>query len=134
MEESTAVTVVKVFAVLNWIGSAFAILAGLGMAVLGPAMFSFMATSGDAVGTGMMGIIGGFPMVAGIVLLALGVVGIFVGLGLWRHQNWARIVTLIFAVLLLLSLFSGNFLGAIIGAIQVWLFGFDKTVIGLFKK
>jgi hypothetical protein len=131
MEVNTAQTVVKVFAVLNWIGAAFAILGGLAMVALGPALFSGMLDSTEA---GLAGIIGGSIIFVGIIFIVLGIISVFVGRGLWQHKNWARIVVLVFAVLSVLSIVGGNVFGALIGALQIWLFGFDKTVKGLFTQ
>lgn len=130
MELSTAQTVVKVFAILNWIGSAFAIIAGIMVFIVGPTMLLALA-GGEASSIGVF--IAGLTVIIGVFAILFGIISVPVGLGLWRHKNWARIVVLIFAVLAVLSVFGGNFLGAIIGALQIWLFGFDKTIIGLFK-
>ena len=129
MEVSTAQTVVKVFAVLHWIGAALGVIGGLAFVVTGPAMLAMMDSS-EMMGFGALA--AGAAVAIGVFLVVLSLVGAFVGYGLWQHKNWARIVVLIFGVLGVLSIFSMNIPGVIIGGLQIWLFGFDKTVIGLF--
>jgi uncharacterized membrane protein (DUF2068 family) len=62
------------------------------------------------VGAGMMGSIAnqipllgalgaGLFVVGGIIMIGLGVLGFFVGRGLWKARPWARIVAIIFAAL-----------------------------------
>jgi hypothetical protein len=125
MEKSTAQTIVKVFAVLAWIGAAFSVLGGLGMLMGGGLLGSAAMVGGD----GAASLLGALGFGAGIFLIAIGVLYVFVGRGLWQHQTWARIVTIIFGVI---ALFAFP-LGTVIGAIQIWLFGFQKDVKGLFK-
>ena len=128
MEQQSAQTIVKVFVILAWIGAAFSILGGIGMLLGGGLLSSLMMGSGED--AAMAGIFGALGFAAGIILIGFGVLYIFVGRGLWQHQGWARIVTLIFAVIGLL----GFPFGTVIGAIQIWLFGFQKDVKGLFTK
>lgn len=127
MNTSTAETIVKVWAILTWIGAAFTALGALGMMFFSSMMGGMMGL--DALSSGA---IAGFGIVGGVLMLGFAVLGYFIGSGLWKHQSWARIVTLVFSVLGVLGIFSGNFLGAIIGAIGIWLFGFEPTVTGLF--
>lgn len=126
MEQQTAQTIVKVFAVLAWIGAAFSILSGLGMLLGSGPLAALMSNGGDAAAASLLGALGA---ALGVVMLVVGALYVFVGRGLWKHKSWARIVTLIFAVL---SLFAFP-IGTIIGAIEIWLFGFQKDVKGLFK-
>jgi len=128
MEQQTAQTVVKVFAILAWIGAAFSILGGIGMLLGGGLMGSMMLGGGEE--AAMAGLLGALGFAGGIALIGMGVLYIFVGRGLWQHQNWARIVTIIFAAIGLL----GFPIGTIIGAIQIWLFAFQKEVKALFGK
>ncbi|MBR9700593.1 hypothetical protein GOV11_01885, partial [Candidatus Woesearchaeota archaeon] len=86
----------------------------------------------------------------GVVLLLFGVLHIFVGMGLWKHRNWARIVLLVFAwigvsyavIRVLLSSLNpwslpftilGSGLSAAVPALKIWLFQFNEDVVGLFK-
>ncbi len=125
MEKNTAETIVKVYAILAWIGALLMLIAGLAMFV-GPA---FMGSFGMMRGFGAMGgLWTGAAVLFGILFLVLAVLYLFGGLGLWRHKEWARILTIVLSVL---SLFSFP-IGTIIGAIGIWLFGFEPTVKGLF--
>jgi uncharacterized membrane protein (DUF2068 family) len=61
---------------------------------------------------------GGFFVFFGIILLLFGVLTFFIGLGLWKGQNWARIVSIIFGCTNILtgaySVVLGNY-SAVIG-------------------
>jgi hypothetical protein len=118
---------VKVYAVLAWISAFIAAIAGLGI-ILGGSLLGIM---GFAAGreTGMIGgFLGALGIVFGILLIVMAVFDVFVGIGLWGRKPWARIVTLVFSVLSLM-----NFpIGTLIGALGIWLFGFEPTVTGLF--
>lgn len=121
--------VVKVYAVLGWIGAAFLVLAGLGAMIGGSLLGGMMG----GYGYGMMGgLATGFAFGFGLFMLALAVLWVFVALGIWRKQEWARIVLLIFAALGVLSIFRLDIVSAAIGAVSIWLFGFEPTVTGLF--
>jgi len=129
MEKGTAEVIVKIYAILAWLGALFCVIGGLVIIVGGGILGSLDA----AFGTGVMGgIFGALGVVLGIFMLALAVLEVFVGIGLWKHQNWARIVTLVFSALGVLSILSLDIIGFVIGGLGVWLFGFEKTVVGLF--
>jgi hypothetical protein len=100
---------VKIIAVLDYIGAALGVIFGL--------LFLFGA---GAVGSMMpyFGALGGAMFaVAGVFMIGLGVLAFFVGRGLWRGQAWARIVSIILAVLgvisALFSIFGNNVGGGI---------------------
>jgi hypothetical protein len=116
---------VKIYAVLAWIGALFAAIAGLYMFGIGGMM------GGAMMGTDMMGGLGGgaFLAVVGVFMLLVAVFEAFVGYGLWTHKPWARIAALVMSVINLVS-FP---IGTIIGAVGIWLFGFEPSVKGLFK-
>jgi len=59
---------------------------------------------------GLMGMLAGFSAVIGIVLIAIGVLLIFMTRGAFKGQKWSPIVSVVFVVLGLLSLIS-NFAG-----------------------
>ena len=65
-----------------------------------------------------------FPFI-GILLLAFAVLSFFIARGLWKGKNWTRILTIIFAILGILStivsLFSGRFSSIIQLAIYGWI-------------
>ncbi len=96
---------VKVISILYYIGAAFALIGAI-MAFAGGGL---LATLG---GLGALGGIG-LGLFFAVIMLAFAVLGFFMGRGLWRGQNWARIVAVIFAALGILgalaSLFAGVF-------------------------
>jgi len=67
------------YVILLWIGAAFSILGGL--------LFTgLMMSDRNLIAVGCLG---------GPLIIALGVFYIFLGLGLWRLKNWARIVVMV---------------------------------------
>ena len=123
MRKDTADLFVKIIAILNYIWGGIVCILGLGVMFGGSFMRGMM-------GNFMYGsIMGGLFVAAGLLFIALGVVAIFVGRGLWMYEPWARIVAIIFGVL---DLFSFP-IGTIIGIAIIYLFGFDKSVIALFE-
>ena len=122
MEKGSAETVVKVFSVLYFLGAAFGILVGLGF-LLGGGLLGF------GLGAVLGGFFGGLLAVLGVVLIVYGVLDLFVGWGLWKHKNWARITAIVLGVLGLIS-FP---IGTIFGILVIYFFGFNEDVKGLFK-
>jgi hypothetical protein len=98
MHRPTGVTII---AVLAFIGSGLCALGAIG-ALLGGALLSGMSSYprlGALAGVGAV-------MIA-IFLVGIGILDVFIGLGLLKLQNWARIFTIVFAMLgLLATLFS----------------------------
>jgi len=78
---------------------------------------------------------------SGIMFLVMAIAGFFVGLGLFKLQNWARIVALVFACLGLISsasyIFRGDLMSIISlvinGAIGYYLY-LNKKTVAVFKK
>jgi hypothetical protein len=124
MERPTGVTVI---AVLGFIGAFFLFFAAFGM-FLGGAILSSLA---NRPGLGMMAGMGG--AIVGVVFLVIGAAYLVLGIGLWKLQNWARIVTLIlvglgviFNVMALLSTILHLhvflfFIQALFIAVDVWI-------------
>ena len=121
MDKSSATTAVKIIAILYWVGAALGIITGIAMIFGGSFLGSMMPTGG--------GFMAGLFAIWGLILFVIGVVNIFVGLGLWKFKNWARIVAIVFAVISLLS-FP---IGTIIGIAIIYLLVFEKTVKSLFN-
>jgi hypothetical protein len=123
MDRPTGVTII---AVLGFIGAGLSLLAGLGM-FLGGAVLSSMA---GRPGMGMIAGIGG--AFVGIVFLGIAAVYLVTAIGLWKLQDWARILTVVLSIIgavlngfgmlramLHLHIF-GLFIQAIFVAIDVW--------------
>ena len=82
---------VKIISILHYIGAAFAVLAGI-----------LLIVSAGAVGSAIpvFGAIGGAMLIAGaIFVIGLAVLSFFIGRGLWKGQQWARIVAIVFGCL-----------------------------------
>ena len=94
-KEKSVPTGVKVISVLYYIGAVLGILFGL-LLLVGAGLISGALLSSVA----WLGVLGaGLFIVVGLLLLALGVFGIFIGRGLWKARPWARVVAIIFACL-----------------------------------
>ena len=127
MERDTAEIIVKVYAVLAWLGALVGLLGALFFFGIGS--FGGMgAMMGDASAIGG-GFLAGLGIIFAIIMLAIAVFEAFVGYGLWTKTSWARVAAIVLSVL---SLFSFP-IGTIIGAIGIWLFGFEETVKSLFS-
>ncbi len=93
---------VKVISVLYFLGSLLAFGFGV-LAIFGANFFT------QVLGAGFFG---KFFAIGKIVFIALGILGISVGIGLWRYKNWARLVAVFLAlvgiILSILSVLKGN--------------------------
>lgn len=119
--------VVKIWAILSWIGAAFMVLGMLGMLFFaGTGMMAAMP--GMDVNLGAANAMGAIGILFAVVMLGFAVLYVFVGIGLWKRQNWARIATIVLSVLSLLS-FP---LGTIVGALGIYFFAFEDAVKKLF--
>ncbi len=138
--EKNVPTGVKIIAVLDYIGAAITALLGIlllvGAGVAGSLIARVPGLQGIAAGA-----VGVVLAVIGVIFIALAVLSYFIARGLWKGQNWARIVKIIFAVLGvlngLLALFGGSvgtgiFYIAIFGLIGGYLW-FNKDVKAVFS-
>lgn len=135
MDKKTAETINKVIAVLGYVGAGILILLGLFMTLGANTMMNYMAPMMYG-GLDYINILGPVFVFMGIVMIGLGVLSIFVSKGLWEHRNWARIITLIFAVIgAVTALFSlpVSIISLAINVFVVYFYGFEKTTISLFK-
>ena len=98
-------TGVKVISVLYYIGAALLVIGGI-LFMFGAGFLSSVLGAFASLGTGLF-------VVLGIVLLLFGVLYFFVGRGLWKARNWARIVAIILSVLGLLGAISSLVQGRI---------------------
>jgi hypothetical protein len=126
MDKDIAENIVKVYAILAWIGAFFSALWGLGFLFAG-------SLFGGGWGYGMGGawfmgsMLGTLGMFSGILFLAVAVAEFFIGMALWKRQDWARTGGLVFSII---SLFFGG-LGILVGGFGIYFFGFDETAKGL---
>lgn len=129
METSTAETINKVYAILTWLGAVLLLIAAVVLFAAG--------TLGGALGAGFgltpeeSAVLAGAGIVFSILLLAFAIFSVFLGIGIWRKRNWARIVAVIFAVL---GIVSGlmQLAGAILpGLLQLIISGFFLWFYGI---
>ena len=136
MEGQGVPTGVKVISVVYYIGAGFSILFGL----LFLAGAGFMGTLVSKIP--LLGVLGsGFFVVVGIIFIGLGALSIFVGRGLWKGKNWARIIAIIFSVLGILSgLYSvvngiySSLFGLLINLLIVGYLMFNSSVKSAFSS
>lgn len=122
---------ITVLSVLGYIGSVFTLLAGLFM-LFGGSFIASMVTKYAAMPDGSL--VGMGLVAAGILFIACAVLDFFVARGMWKGQNWARILVLILLALSALSaLFSLSLVDLIIDAILIWYLGFYKPAVSWFK-
>ena len=117
-------TGVKIISVLHYIGAAILLIGGI-VAFVGSAFLT----------TVIPDIVGGLVIAIGILSIILAVLYFFIARGLWKGQNWARIVAIILAILGvingLVSVVSGRFgsiVSLIIYAIIAYYLWFGKEV------
>ena len=92
---------VTILSVLAFIGAGVLFLVALG-ALFGGAIISSTA---EHPRLGMLAGVG--AVIIGVFLLALAALDVVIGLGLWKLQNWARILAIVFSGIgLLVSIFS----------------------------
>jgi len=86
-------TGVKVIAVLSYIGAASEAIFGLLYIIIALFMGLSKAKSAASSTGGVMVLLIGL----GILMIGVGVLYFFIGRGLWRARNWARIITIVFS-------------------------------------
>lgn len=121
---------VKVISVLYYIGAAFSFLFGLLFIVGGAFIGGILGEKLAAWGT----IGSSIFIILGIAMLGFGVLDIFIGRGLWKGQNWARIAAIVLAIFGILggltSLVSGLTNFQTIGAFSIF-FAFVQLAVSL---
>lgn len=103
----------KVISVLYYIGAVLGIILGL-LFLLGAGALESIAEQ-----IPLLAVLGaGLFVLGGIILIALGILGFFIGRGLWKGRNWVRVVAIILACLgFITAIFSFDILGIIIHGI-----------------
>lgn len=129
--EKSVPTGVKIIAVLYYIGAVLGIIFGL-LFLVGAGMMSSIADKIPLLGAFGAGLF----IIGGIIMIGLGVLNLFIGIGLWKARSWARTVAIIFAVLgILMSIIfmiQGNIAGNIFNLVIQLIIGgyllFSKNV------
>jgi hypothetical protein len=124
---------VSILSVLAYIGAVFTIIAGLAMLFGASAIASFISTKIPTLPANLAGL--GLVLI-GIIFIIFAVIDYFIGRGLWKGQNWARILVIILMALSLLGSLRHvltNIVGIIIDILIIWYLGFNKSVINYFR-
>jgi|SRR3989344_3550655 len=98
-------TGVKILAVLSYIGSALTLIIGIFGSI---GMFVFNNSKENY---------GQFNLAFAVAFILLSILLFFIGRGLWKGQNWARVVTVVFSILGILGAISGLIQGHVINGI-----------------
>lgn len=114
--ERSVPTGVKIISVIYYIGAVFGILLGL-LFFVGAGYLDSIADQ-----IPLLGAIGsGLFVIGGIIFIGLGILGFFVGRGLWKARPWARIVVIIFAglgsLMSIISMIQVSIVNNIIGLV-----------------
>jgi len=132
-KERTALIITRVYSVLNWIGAIASLVLAIIIIVFSSTLASLMPEIGMDLGSGVF-------IFLGIVIFLIGLLGVAVAWGLWNFKNWARILTLIFVGLSLLSTILGlitafdfwQLIWVVVDGFIIYVFGFYKPVVHLF--
>lgn len=124
---------ISVLAILAYLNAVCTLILGLfliaGSAVVESLITKFAPDYAWATNLGIAGLI-----FFGLVLFGFAVLDFFIGKGLWKGQNWARIITLVLIILVGISaLFSFDIFGIIVCALVIWYLGFFKPAVDYFK-
>lgn len=148
MERSTAITVVRVLAVLEWVGAAFGLFLTAFFLIGGPLLASTIVTEEPSLATLGSAFLGALFIGLGVFFFLLSIVSLLTGIGLWRLRNWGRILALVtswlsavWGVFGLLGSATGgdalgvfwNIVGIAIAGVWIWLLQFQPDVVALFK-
>ena len=97
---------VTVLAVLNFIGACFLVLGGL-LAIVGAGFLGASAAAGKPMGP--MALLAGGGIIIGVFFIIFAVIPVVIGYGLLKLKNWARIVSIVFAVIGIVGSLPGLF-------------------------
>lgn len=122
---------VKVIAILYYIGAASLALLSMFAFVGGNFLSSLF---GNTAGLGL-------GVFFAIIILGFAFLAFFIGRGLWKSQNWARVLAIIFAILGIFGAFKSLFAGAYASSILdlaiegwiAWYLLFQKDMKKFFK-
>ncbi|MEK6833710.1 MAG: hypothetical protein AABY32_06715 [Nanoarchaeota archaeon] len=129
---------VQIISVLYYISAVLSVIFGLLLIIGANALVSFLVSSAPELASI---ITGGVLIGIGIIFIGIGVLGFFVGRGLWKLKAWARIFAIIFAILgvaaAIYSMIKNFGVGDIIKVVVHGVIGcyliLNKEAIGAFK-
>jgi uncharacterized membrane protein (DUF2068 family) len=96
---------VTLIAILTWLRASLYVLVGL--MLIGVGHLSARLVSAVATDSFLGNLLSGLGKALGFGALAIALVYVIVGAGMWLLKNWARMATLVFAILWLLSSLLG---------------------------
>ncbi len=106
---------VKIISVLYFIAAILLIILGA-LFIVGAGLVSILAEQ-----ISILSLIGtGAFVIVGIIFIGLGILGFFVGIGLWKGRGWARILAIIFSVI-----------GIIVSSIEMYRGQTSENIFGL---
>ena len=124
---------ITILAILGYIGAVLSLIAGLLMIFGAGAIATSLATLVPSM-TLLTSLGATFFIIIGIVFIGLAVLDYFIARGLWKGQNWARILTIIFmAIGFISSIWPVNIVGIIISALIIWYLLAYKPAVKYFK-
>jgi len=102
---------VKIISVLYYMGGVFGIIGGVLLLVGASFIDSLFSQISEFT-------LGSTMMIIGIITLVFGILDIFIGMGLWKTKNWARVVVIFFGFIgILMGIFitvKSGFLSAVV--------------------
>lgn len=117
---------VTIICVLGALGGLGAIAGGAGIIALSGLVGSYLGAYGAA---SVGGFLGGLGILAGILLLVIGIASLIPIIGLWKMQKWGWTWTMVLqAISLIMSLASMNVPGIAIPAIIVYYLWTNKSL------
>ena len=134
-------TGVKIISVIYYISAFLFALFGLLIIIGSNAIINYLVTAAPELATVKYGTLLAIGVIVGILMIGVGVLSFFIGKGLWRLKQWARIIAIIFGILglfsTIFSMASGFIVTQIVsllvdGFITGYLL-FNKDVKKLFK-
>jgi len=109
---------VKVISIFFYIIAALTILLGIILLIGGLAGSAFISELGiddqlrqsaqtNPIDAALVPLVLGSLILGGIIMIAFGILDIYIGRGLWKGKNWARILTIVFAVASIITGLAG---------------------------
>ena len=102
MSEKQVPTLVKVIAILDYIGAGLCLITIPILLLWGGLISSALGAFGS-----VFSAFGSTIVIFGVVMLIIGaLLSFFIGRGLWKGKNWARILSVIFSILAIITIIS----------------------------
>jgi hypothetical protein len=73
-------------------------------------------------------------IITGIILMGFAILAFFIGRGLWKGQNWARIITIIFEIMTIMGIVAGIIMGIYIYEVVISIVPLIITTYLLFSR